>query len=75
MHIASLVAHSTLNTYILWELALRGHLNTDARTRDRTRNFFITRTMPYALGHSSTMENGFSTLANKAEYTTMVEKN
>ena len=46
MHIASLEAHTTLNTYNLWKLALRGHLNTDARTRDRTRNFLITRTMP-----------------------------
>ena len=32
----------TLN---LWKLALRGHLNTEARTRDRTRNFLITRTI------------------------------
>ena len=31
MHIASLEAHTTLNTYSLWKLALRGHLNTDAR--------------------------------------------
>ena len=27
MHIASLEAHTTLNTYHLWKLALRGHLN------------------------------------------------
>ena len=46
MHIASLEAHTTLNTYNLWKLALSGHLNTDARTRDRTRNFLITGTMP-----------------------------
>ena len=45
MQIASLAAHTTLNTYNLWKLALRGHLNTDARTRDRTRNFLITRTL------------------------------
>ena len=34
----------------LWKLALRGHLNTDAQTRDRTRDrtlsFLLTRTMP-----------------------------
>ena len=30
----------------LWKLALRGHLNTDAQARDRTRNFLLTRTMP-----------------------------
>ena len=29
----------------LWKLALRGHLNTDAGTSDRTRNLLITRTM------------------------------
>ena len=29
MHIANLEAHATLNTYNLWKLALRGHLNTD----------------------------------------------
>ena len=46
MHIASLEAHTTLNTYNLWKLELRGHLNTDAQTRDRTRNFLLTRTMP-----------------------------
>ena len=40
MHISSLEAHTALNTYNLWKLALRGHLNTDARTRDGTRNFF-----------------------------------
>ena len=28
------------------ELALRGHLNIDAQARDRTRNIFLTRTMP-----------------------------
>ena len=44
MNIASLEAHTTLNTYNLWKLALRGPLNTDARTRDRTRNFLLTRT-------------------------------
>ena len=38
MHIASLEAHTTLNTYNLWKLALRSHFNTDVRTRDRTRN-------------------------------------
>ena len=27
--IASLAAHTTLNTYNLWKLTLRGHLNTD----------------------------------------------
>ena len=41
--VASLDAHTTLNPYNLWKLALRGHLNTDARTRDRTRNFFYHR--------------------------------
>ena len=46
MHITSLEAHTTLIIYNIWKLALRGHLNTDARTRDRTRNFLITRTMP-----------------------------
>ena len=46
MHIASLEAHTAINTYNLWKLALRGNLNTDARTRDRTRNFLITSTMP-----------------------------
>ena len=30
----------------LWKLALRGHLNTDAQARDRTRNLLLTRTMP-----------------------------
>ena len=35
MHIAS-EAHTTLNTNNLWELAFTGHLNTDARTRDRS---------------------------------------
>ena len=30
MHIASLEAHTTLNIYNLWKLALRGYLNTDA---------------------------------------------
>ena len=45
MHIASLEAHTTLITYNLWKLLLRGNLNTDARTRDRTRNFLITRKM------------------------------
>ena len=30
MHIASLEAHTTLKTYNLWKLALRGDLNTDA---------------------------------------------
>ena len=39
-------AHTTLNTYNLCKLILRGHLNTDARTRDRNRNFLFTRTMP-----------------------------
>ena len=47
MDIASLEAHTTLNTYNLWKLAsLRSHLNTDARTMDRTQNFLITKTMP-----------------------------
>ena len=32
--------------YNLWKLVLRGHLNTYAPTRDRTRNFLLTRTMP-----------------------------
>ena len=31
MHIASLAAHTTLNTYNLWKLTLRGHLNTDVQ--------------------------------------------
>ena len=31
MHIASLEAHTTLNTYNLWKLALRDHLYTDAQ--------------------------------------------
>ena len=43
-YIASLEVHTTLNTYNLWKLALRVHLNTDARTKDRTRNLLITRT-------------------------------
>ena len=38
MHISSLEANTTLNTYNLWKLPLRGHLNTDARTKDRTSN-------------------------------------
>ena len=42
MHIASLEAHTTLNTNNLWKLALRAHLNFDSRTRDRTQNFLIT---------------------------------
>ena len=46
MHIASLETHTTLNTYNLWKLALRDHRNTDVRTRDRTRSFLFTRTMP-----------------------------
>ena len=34
-------------TYInLWKLPLRGHLNTDAQARDRTRNIFLTRMLP-----------------------------
>ena len=45
-HIASLEAHTTLNTYNLWNLALRSQFNTDARTRDRTRNLLITRKGP-----------------------------
>ena len=45
MHIASLEAHTKLNTYNLWKLTLRGHLNTDARMRDRTLKLFITSTM------------------------------
>ena len=43
---SNLEAHTTLNTYNQWKLALRGHLTTDARTKDRTRNFLITRTVP-----------------------------
>ena len=31
LHIASLAAHTTLNTYNLWKLTLRGHLNTDVQ--------------------------------------------
>ena len=38
MHIASIEAQTTLNTYNLWKLALRGHLNTDARSQERCRN-------------------------------------
>ena len=30
----------------LCKLELRGHLNTDAQARDRTRNVLLTRTMP-----------------------------
>ena len=30
----------------LWKLELKGHLNPDAQTRDRTRNFLLTRTTP-----------------------------
>ena len=37
MHIASLEAPTTLNIYNLWKLSSRGNLNTDVRTRDRTR--------------------------------------
>ena len=44
MHIASLEAHTTLNTYNRSKLTLRGHLNTDVRMRDRTWNFLLTRT-------------------------------
>ena len=33
----------------LRKVALRGHLNTDAQARDRTRNFLLTRTTPYPL--------------------------
>ena len=40
MNIANLTAHITLNIINLWNLALRGHLNTDDQARDRTRNFF-----------------------------------
>ena len=29
-----------------WKLALRGHLNTDAKARGRTLYFLVTRTMP-----------------------------
>ena len=39
MNIAGLEVHTTLSTYNLSKLALRVHLNTDARTRVRTRNF------------------------------------
>ena len=45
MHIGSLEAHTELNKYNLWKLALRSQLNTDAGTRDRTRNVLITGTM------------------------------
>ena len=38
----------------LWKLTLRGHLNTDAEARARTRNILLTRTMPEPLGYSST---------------------
>ena len=31
LHIASLATHTTLNTYNLWKLTLRGHLNTDVQ--------------------------------------------
>ena len=41
MHIASLAAHTTLNTYKPTEISIE--INTDARTRDRTRNVLITR--------------------------------
>ena len=41
MHIDSLDAHTTLNTYNLWKLALIGHLNTDARTSDLTPNILM----------------------------------
>ena len=34
-----------------WKLALGGHVNTDARTRDRTRNFLIAMRKP--LGHKT----------------------
>ena len=40
MHIACLEAHTTLNTYNLWKLALRGHLNTDVQAKDRNRNIY-----------------------------------
>ena len=40
MHIASLEAHTTLNTYNLWKLALRGHLNTDARKRSQLKCYW-----------------------------------
>ena len=40
-------AHKVKHIYVnLWKLALRGHLNTDAQTRDRTRNFLLTRMTP-----------------------------
>ena len=45
MHIASLEAHTTLKTYNLLQVALRGHLNTDSQRKDQTRNLLITRTM------------------------------
>ena len=33
----------------LWKLALRGHLNTDAQARDRTRKFLLTRSCALAV--------------------------
>ena len=38
-------AHNIKHIINLWKLALRGHLNTDAQARARTRNFLLTRTM------------------------------
>ena len=51
MHISCLEAQTILNTYNLWKLALRGHLNIDDRMRYRTQNFLITRKMPYPLSY------------------------
>ena len=60
LHIASLAAHTTLNTYNLWKLTLRGHLNTDVqaeielgtfRSRERCLNRQATAPQNLLLGH------------------------
>ena len=41
-----LLTREILHIASLWKLALRGHLNTDAQARNRTRNIVLRRTMP-----------------------------
>ena len=52
-------AHCLAGTqhYTHIDLALRSHLNTDANASDQTRNFLITRPMPYPLSHNYTNVN------------------
>ena len=54
LHIASLAAHTTLNTYNLWKLTLRGHRNTDVQAGIEL-GTLCSRERYQPLGHSSTV--------------------